>query len=54
LLAAVLPNPKRLRVAAPSRYVRSRQDWILGQMRRIGGVGLLYQIVPPPKQKKKR
>jgi monofunctional biosynthetic peptidoglycan transglycosylase len=55
LLAAVLPNPKRLRVAAPSRYVRSRQDWILRQMRGIGGVGLLYQIdPPPPKEKKKR
>jgi monofunctional glycosyltransferase len=54
LLAAVLPNPKRLRVSAPSRYVRSRQDWILGQMRGIGGVGLLYQIDPPPKQNKKR
>jgi monofunctional biosynthetic peptidoglycan transglycosylase len=56
LLAAVLPNPKRLRVAAPSRYVRSRQDWILGQMRGIGGVGLLDQIDPPPpkQQKKKR
>lgn len=53
LLAAVLPNPKRLRVAAPSRYVRSRQDWILGQMRGIGGVGLLDQIDPPPKRKKK-
>lgn len=55
LLAAVLPNPKRLRVASPSRYVRSRQDFILGQMRGIGGVGLLNQIDPaPPKQKKKR
>lgn len=55
LLAAVLPNPKRLRVAAPSRYVRARQDWILGQMRGLGGVGLLYQIEPPPpRQKKKR
>lgn len=55
LLAAVLPNPKRLRVAAPSRYVRSRQDFILRQMRGIGGVGLLNQIdSPPPKQKKKR
>jgi monofunctional biosynthetic peptidoglycan transglycosylase len=30
LLAAVLPNPIRLQVVAPSRYVRSRQDWILG------------------------
>jgi monofunctional glycosyltransferase len=54
LLAAVLPNPKRLRVAAPSRYVRSRQDWILGQMRGIGGVGLLSQIDPPPPKKKKK
>jgi monofunctional biosynthetic peptidoglycan transglycosylase len=53
LLAAVLPNPKRLRVAAPSRYVRSRQDWILGQMRGIGGVGLLSQIDPPPPKKKR-
>jgi monofunctional biosynthetic peptidoglycan transglycosylase len=36
LLAAVLPNPKRLRVDAPSAYVRSRQAWILTQMRRLG------------------
>lgn len=54
LLAAVLPNPKRLRVSAPSRYVRSRQDWILGQMRGLGGVGLLDQIDPQPKRKKQR
>lgn len=53
LLAAVLPNPKRLRVAAPSRYVRSRQDWILSQMRGIGGGGLLEQIDPAPKKKKR-
>ncbi|MBX3702826.1 MAG: monofunctional biosynthetic peptidoglycan transglycosylase [Steroidobacteraceae bacterium] len=32
LLAAVLPNPKRLRVARPSHYLRERQDWILWQM----------------------
>jgi monofunctional glycosyltransferase len=37
LLAAVLPNPKRMRADAPSRYVRSRQLWILNQMRRLGG-----------------
>ena len=36
LLAAVLPNPKRMRVNAPSAYVRSRQQWILGQMRGLG------------------
>lgn len=35
LLAAVLPNPKRLHVANPTRYVRERQDWILGQMQRL-------------------
>jgi monofunctional biosynthetic peptidoglycan transglycosylase len=33
LLAAVLPNPKRLSVAAPSPYVRERQADILEQMR---------------------
>lgn len=41
LLAAVLPNPNRLRVAAPSFYVRSRQRWILGQMNRLGPAYLL-------------
>ncbi len=33
LLAAVLPNPHRLRVDRPSSYVRGRQSWILGQMK---------------------
>lgn len=41
LLAAVLPNPRRLRAAAPSAYVRSRQQWILAQMRSLGGTSLL-------------
>ena len=36
LLAAVLPNPKRLRVAAPSTYVQQRAGWILGQMYHLG------------------
>lgn len=40
LLAAVLPNPARLRVASPSPYVRERQQWILAQMRRLGNAGL--------------
>ena len=44
LLAAVLPSPKRMRVDAPSRYVRSRQQWILGQMRGIGGTAVLEQL----------
>jgi monofunctional biosynthetic peptidoglycan transglycosylase len=35
LLAAVLPNPVRLKVDAPSVYVNERQRWILGQMQRL-------------------
>ncbi len=44
LLAAVLPNPLRLRVEAPSAYVRSRQAWILGQMAGLGGTAYLDEI----------
>jgi monofunctional biosynthetic peptidoglycan transglycosylase len=39
LLAAVLPNPARLSAARPSAYVRSRQAWILGQMRLLEARG---------------
>ena len=39
LLAAVLPNPHRLNVARPSAYVRSRQGWILTQMRLLESRG---------------
>jgi len=35
LLAAVLPNPARLQADRPSRYVRERQRWIVGQMQRL-------------------
>lgn len=44
LMAAVLPNPVRLKVSAPSRYVRARQDWILRQMRLLGGTSYLQQL----------
>jgi len=44
LLAAVLPSPKRMRVNAPSNYVRLRQQWILGQMRGLGGTALLNEL----------
>ncbi len=44
LLAAVLPNPKRLRANAPSDYVRSRQQWIIGQMRGLGGTAVLQRL----------
>ena len=37
LLAAVLPNPLRFKASAPSGYVRSRQAWIMRQMRQLGG-----------------
>jgi monofunctional biosynthetic peptidoglycan transglycosylase len=36
LLAAVLPNPVRLRVDAPSGYVRERAAWIERQARQLG------------------
>jgi monofunctional biosynthetic peptidoglycan transglycosylase len=45
LLAAVLPNPVRLRVEAPTVYVRERQAWILRQMRQLGGVGYLRGVL---------
>ncbi len=44
LLAAVLPNPIRLRADNPSRYVLSRRDWILGQMRDLGGSSYLQAV----------
>ncbi len=36
LLAAVLPNPRRLHARNPSPYVRERAHWIEGQMARLG------------------
>lgn len=36
LLAAVLPNPRRFKVGAPSGYVQSRAADINGQMRHLG------------------
>jgi monofunctional biosynthetic peptidoglycan transglycosylase len=42
LLAAVLPNPLRFKVNAPSNYVRERQTWILSQMRGLGGRSYLF------------
>jgi len=54
LLAAVLPNPKRLRANAPSAYVRSRQAWIMGQMRGLGGTALLREIENGPQKGAKR
>ena len=43
LLAAVLPNPIRFKVNAPSGYVIQRQHWILRQMRQLGGESFMKQ-----------
>jgi monofunctional biosynthetic peptidoglycan transglycosylase len=38
-----LPNPLRFRADAPSRYVQARQQWILRQMRQMGGDDFLLE-----------
>ncbi|TKU05444.1 monofunctional biosynthetic peptidoglycan transglycosylase [Citrobacter sp. wls828] len=43
LLAAVLPNPLRFKAGAPSGYVRSRQAWIMRQMRQLGGESFMRE-----------
>ncbi|MEX1829955.1 monofunctional biosynthetic peptidoglycan transglycosylase [Luteibacter sp. CQ10] len=51
-LAAVLPNPRRYRVDAPSPYVQRRTAWILQQMGQLGGPGYLDR--PPPARGRSR
>lgn len=46
ILAAVLPNPHRMHAERPSRYVLARRDWILGQMRQLGGSAYLRTVEP--------
>jgi monofunctional biosynthetic peptidoglycan transglycosylase len=41
LLAAVLPNPKKLRVDRPSNYVLHHAEWVERQVRQLGGVNYL-------------
>ncbi|HPA02333.1 MAG TPA: monofunctional biosynthetic peptidoglycan transglycosylase [Chiayiivirga sp.] len=43
LLAAVLPNPRRLRVEAPSAYLLRRRAWIARQVRQLGGASWLEE-----------
>jgi monofunctional biosynthetic peptidoglycan transglycosylase len=47
-LAAVLPSPTRMRADRPSRYVAARRDWILGQMRALGGKQYLARLEEHP------
>jgi len=44
LLAVVLPNPLRMHAEKPSAYVLSRQEWVLGQMRGLGGASYLQAV----------
>jgi monofunctional biosynthetic peptidoglycan transglycosylase len=44
LLAAVLPNPKQLRVDAPTDYVRERQRWIIEHSERLRQYGWLGRL----------
>lgn len=44
LLAAVLPNPLRLRVQAPGNYAQRRQLEIEQQMESLGGTYYLHQL----------
>jgi monofunctional biosynthetic peptidoglycan transglycosylase len=46
-MAAVLPNPITFRVNAPSPYVTQRRDFILEQMRRLGGPRYLNELANP-------
>lgn len=43
-LAAVLPNPKRLKVENPSSYQVTRRRWIERQMRQLGGTEYLKNM----------
>jgi monofunctional glycosyltransferase len=47
LLAVVLPNPRQLRVDAPSRYVLAQRDWTLRQMANLGGAAYLHRVESP-------
>ena len=48
LIAAVLPNPVVYRVQATSGHVIKRRDWILQQMRNLGGPAYLKDILDSP------
>ena len=47
LLAAVLPNPKRLHADRPSAYVQRRAQWIIEQMNALGGPAYIRGVDAP-------
>jgi monofunctional biosynthetic peptidoglycan transglycosylase len=44
LLAAVLPDPVHWHVERPSHWLLWKQQWILGQMRNLGGAAYLRDV----------
>ncbi len=44
LLAAVLPSPRRFQADHPSPFVKARRDWILRQMKQLGGASYLKSL----------
>ena len=48
MLAVVLPSPARMDVTRPSQYMRSRQAFILRQMRNLGGEAYLRRLSAMP------
>ncbi len=44
ILAAVLPNPLRMKAGKPSAYVRERSGWIMQQMGQLGGPAFIRQF----------
>ena len=55
LLAAVLPDPRRLHADRPSAYVQRRAAWIERQMAQLGGVAYVLDPHPaPPRETTRR
>lgn len=48
MLAAVLPDPLHWHVERPSRFVAWKQQWILTQMRNLGGTAYLREVRQGP------
>lgn len=44
LIAATLPNPRRLRADAPTPYLHQRASWIVKQVEQLGGPALLQEL----------
>ncbi len=44
LMAVVLPNPVRYKIASPTNYIRNRQAWVVRQMRNLGGTSFVKSL----------